>query len=113
LIINAPNAIRNDLALKRRDVEKFSAYSASNSDHGISGAIFTQRLSGDKLPPKGRSNSDGVFGASSTFRYTIVDGNAQVLTYFTCFSRRSDLIARSHNPDLVNLLAFIQQALIK
>jgi hypothetical protein len=35
------------------------------------------------------------------------------LTYFTCFSRRWLSITRSHNPDLVNLLAFIQQALNK
>jgi hypothetical protein len=40
-------------------VGKFSAYSASNPDHGINSVIFTQRLSDDNLPPKGSSNSDG------------------------------------------------------
>ena len=69
-------------------VGKFWAYSASNSDHGISWAIFTQRLRADNFPPKGSSNSDGAFGDSSTFRYTILGGDARVLTYFTCLSRR-------------------------
>src|SRR4028119_2435317 len=74
---------------------KFLANSASNSDHGITWVIFTQRLSGDKLPPKGSSNSDGGFGASSTFRYTIAGGDARVLTYFTCLSCTLLSIARS------------------
>src|SRR4028119_1760096 len=101
LIINAPNAIRKDLALKPFSVEKFWAYSASNSDHGISWAIFTQRLSADNFPPKGSSNSDGGLGASSTFRYTIVGGDARVLTYFTCLSCTLLSIARSNNPGYV------------
>src|SRR4028119_842369 len=94
-MINAPNAIRKDLAGAPISVGKFWAYSDSNSDHGISWAIFTQRLSGDKLPPKGSSNSDGGFGASSTFRYTIAGGDARVLTYFTCLSCTLLSIARS------------------
>jgi len=97
-MINAPNAILNDLAGAPISVGKFWAYSDSNSDHGISWAIFTQRLSGDKLPPKGSSNSDGGFGASSTFRYTIAGGDARVLTYFTCLSCTLLSITRSNNP---------------
>jgi CHAT domain len=43
-MINAPNVIRNDLALKPLSVGKLAAYSDSNSDHGIIWAIFTQEL---------------------------------------------------------------------
>jgi hypothetical protein len=95
LIINAPNAIRKDLALKPFSVGKFSAYSDSNSDHGISSPIFTQRLSADNLPPKGSSNSDGGLEASSAFLYMIAGGDARVLTYFTCLSCTLFSIARS------------------
>jgi hypothetical protein len=90
---------------------KFWAYSDSNSDHGISWAISTQRLSGDKLPPKGSSNSDGGFGASSTFRYTLAGGDARVLTYFTCLSCTLLSLARSHNLSPRQLQSIIQQAL--
>src|SRR4028119_1276591 len=91
---------------------KFLAYSASNSDHGITWVIFTQRLSGDKLPPKGSSNSDGGFGASSTFRYTIAGGDARVLTYFTCLSRRLYSRSRDRNLSPRNMRSIIQQALL-
>jgi len=86
LIINAPNAILNDLALSPISVGKFLAYSASNYDHGISSAIFTQRLSADNLPSKGSSKSDGGLGANSAFLYTIANGDARVLSHYTCFS---------------------------
>ena len=85
-MINAPNAIRNDLAGAPISVGKFSAYSASNSSHGISSAIFTQRLSPDNLPSKGSLKSDGGLGASSAFLYTIAGGDARVLSHYTCFS---------------------------
>src|SRR4028118_939642 len=90
---------------------KFWAYSDSNSDHGITWVIFTQRLSGDKLPPKGCSNSDGRFGATSTFRYTIAGGDARVLTYFTCLSCTLLSIARSNNLSPRQVRSIIQQAL--
>ena len=78
-------------------VGKFSAYSASNSDQGISSAIFTQRLSDDNLPPKGSSNSDGGLEADSAFLYTLALGVPRVLYYFTCLSCTLFLIAPSHN----------------
>src|SRR4028119_177827 len=86
LIINAPNAIRKDLALKPFSVGKFLAYSDSNSDHGIIWAIFTQRLSADNLHPLASSKSKGGKGASSAFLYRFAGGYARVLIYFTCFS---------------------------
>src|SRR4028119_598657 len=86
LIINAPNAIRKDLALKPFSVGKFLAYSDSNSDHGIIWAIFTQRLSADNLHPLASSKSKGGRGASSAFLYRFAGGYARVLIYFICFS---------------------------
>ncbi|MDQ2096252.1 MAG: hypothetical protein QQW96_01190 [Tychonema bourrellyi B0820] len=74
---------------------KLAAYSDSNSDHGIIWVVFTQRLSADKVPPKGSSNSDGGLGASSAFLYTIAGGDARFSTYFTCFSCTLLSIARS------------------
>ncbi|OCQ90389.1 hypothetical protein BCD67_00095 [Oscillatoriales cyanobacterium USR001] len=44
------------------------------------------RLSVDNLEPLASSKSKGARGASSTFLYTIANGDAKVLTYFTCFS---------------------------
>ena len=82
LMINAPNAIRKDLAGAPTSVGKFLAYSASNSDHGISSAIFTQRLSGDNFPHEGSSKSEGEGGASSAFLYTIARGDARVPKLF-------------------------------
>src|SRR4028119_2022223 len=79
LIINAPNAIRKDLAGAPFSVGKFLAYSVSNSDHGISSAIFTQRLSGDNFPHEGSSKSEGEAVASSAFLYTFAGGDARVL----------------------------------
>src|SRR4028119_400289 len=76
---------------------KFLAYSASNSDHGMSEAIFTQRLSGDNLPHEGSSKSEGEGGASSAFLYTFALGDAKVLYYFTCLSCTLFSSARSHN----------------
>jgi hypothetical protein len=61
---------------------KFSAYSDSNSDYGITWAIFTQRLSADNFPPKGSSKSEGEEGASSAFRYTIARGDARLPKLF-------------------------------
>src|SRR4028119_1658083 len=90
LIINAPNAILNDLALKPFSVGKFLAYSASNSDHGITWAIFTQRLRSDSFPHEGSSKSEGEGVASSAFLYTIAGGDARVLTYFTCLSQSEE-----------------------
>ena len=86
-MINAPNTILNDLAGAPISVGKFLAYSASNSDHGISSAIFTQRLRADNLHPLASSKSKGGRGASSAFLYTLADGDARVLTYSTCLSR--------------------------
>ena len=111
LMINAPNAIRKDLAGAPFSVGKFLAYSASNSFQGMSDAIFTQRLSADNFPPKGSSNSDGGLRASSTFRYRFVDGDARVLTYFTSQSCTLLSIARSLNLSPPNLRSIIQQAL--
>ena len=74
---------------------KFWAYSASNSDHGISSAIFTQRLSADNLPHEGSSKSEGEAGASSAFMYKFALGDARVLIYFTCLSCTLFSIARS------------------
>jgi hypothetical protein len=65
-------------------VGKFLAYSASNSDHGIIWAIFTQRLSADNLDPLASSKSKAGRRASSAFLYTIAGGDARVLIYFTC-----------------------------
>jgi hypothetical protein len=63
-------------------VGKFSAYSDSNSGHGIAGVIFSQRLSADNFPPKGSSKSEGEGGASSAFLYTIARGDARVPKLF-------------------------------
>ena len=63
-------------------VGKFSAYSDSNSDRGITGVIFTQLLSGDNSPPKGSSKSEGEGGASSAFLYTLARGDARVPKLF-------------------------------
>src|SRR4028119_1230035 len=94
-MINAPNAIRKDLAGAPISVGKFLAYSASNSDHGISSAIFTQRLRSDNFPHEGSSKSEGDGVASSAFLYTIAGGDARVLTYFTCLSCTLFSVARS------------------
>ena len=56
---------------------------------------FYPTLSGDNLPPKGNSNSDGGLGASSAFLYTIAGGDARVLIYFTCLFCTFFSIARS------------------
>src|SRR4028118_814273 len=88
LIINAPNAIRKDLAGAPLSAGKLAAYSDSNSDHGIIWAIFTQRLRADNLDPLATSKSKGGRGANSAFLYTFAGGDARVLTYFTCLSRR-------------------------
>src|SRR4028119_550669 len=111
LIINAPNAILNDLAGAPISVGKFSAYSDSNSDQGISLTIFTQRLSADNLPSKGSSKSDGGLGASSAFRYTSANGDARVLSHNTCFSctLTTFLVGKSLHCLLFSL---IQQALL-
>ena len=111
LIINAPNAIRKDLAAAPITVGKFSASSDSNSDHGMSWAIFTQRLKADNFPPKGSSKSDGGLGASSNFRYKLADGDAWVLTYFSCFSGTTLLFSVRQAIKCI-LFQFIQQALI-
>jgi len=74
---------------------KFLAYSASNSDHGISWAIFTQRLRSDSFPHEGSSKSEGEGVASSAFLYMIAGGDARVLTYFTCLSCTLFSVARS------------------
>ena len=66
-MINAPNAIRKDLAGAPCAVGKLAAYSDSNSDHGIIWAIFTQRLRADNLHPLVSSKSKGWRGASSVF----------------------------------------------
>jgi len=86
LIINAPNAILKDLAGAPFSVGKLAAYSDSNSDHGISSAIFTQWLSEDNLEPLASSKSKAGRGASSAFLYRFAGGYARVLIYFTCFS---------------------------
>jgi hypothetical protein len=64
---------------------KFSAYSDSNSDHRITWAIFTQRLSADNFPPKGSSKSEGEGGASSAFLYTrvVMQGFRSCFSYFS------------------------------
>src|SRR6476469_3940082 len=111
-MINAPNAIRNDLVLKPISVGKFSAYSDSNSDQGISWAIFTQRLSSDNLPSKGSSKSDGGLGASSAFRYTIANGDARVLSHYTCFSCTLTTFLVG-TPIHCLLFSLIQQALFR
>ena len=85
-MINAPNAIRKDLAGTPISVGKFLAYSASNSDHGISSAIFTQRLRSDNFPQEGSSKSEGAGVASSAFLYRFAGGDARVLTYSTSLS---------------------------
>lgn len=59
-------------------VGKLSGYSDSNSDRGITWAIFTQPLSADNFPPKGSSKSEGEGGASSALIYTIARGDATV-----------------------------------
>jgi hypothetical protein len=100
-MINAPNAIRKDLAGAPFSVGKFLAYSASNSFQGMSDAIFTQPLSADNFPPKGTSNSDGEPEAISTFWYTFVDSDARVLTYFTCLFCAFLSIARVLRPERV------------
>jgi hypothetical protein len=91
-------------------VGKFSAYSASNSDHGISWAIFTQRLSDDNLPPKGSSNSDGGLRQAQllcTLSHWVMQGFCTILTvYLAHFSRSHDRITTP-----CNLSALIQQAL--
>jgi len=79
----------------------------------MSDAIFTQRLSADNFPPKGSSNSDGGLRASSTFRYTFVDGDARILTYFTSQSCTLLSIARSLNLSPRNVRSIIQQALCR
>jgi hypothetical protein len=76
-------------------VGKFSAYSDSNSDHGITWAIFTQRLEADNFPHEGSSKSEGEREANSAFLYTSADGDARVLTYFTCLSCTLFSITRS------------------
>ena len=67
----------------------------------MSEAIFTQRFSADNFPLKGTSNSDGGPGASSNFRYTFVDSDARVLTYFTCLSCTLVSIGRVLRPERV------------
>jgi len=89
---------------------KFLAYSASNSDHGISSAIFTQRLSGDNFPPEGSSKSEDAGLATSAFLYTFAGGDARVLTYFTCLSCTFFPLALS-KPRPRNMRSIIQQAL--
>ena len=92
---------------------KFLAYSASNSDHGISSAIFTQRLRSDSFPHEGSSKSEGEGVASSAFLYTIAGGDARVLTYSTCLFCTLPSLSIAHNPGYVKRDRYIQQALIK
>jgi hypothetical protein len=80
LIINAPNASRNDVAGAPRSA-KFWAYSASNSDHRMSLAPIAQRLSSASFPPQENSKSKGGPEAGSTFRY-LVAGDTRVLTHY-------------------------------
>src|SRR6476661_2281932 len=79
---------------------------------GISSTIFTQRLSSDNLPSKGSSKSDGGLGASSAFRYTIANGDARVLSHYTCFSctLTTFLVGK---PIHCLLFSLIQQALFR
>jgi hypothetical protein len=93
-------------------VGKFSEYSASKSDHGISSAIFTQRLSDDNLPPKGSSNSGGELRQAQLFctrSHWVCLGFCTILpVYLAHFSRSHDRITRP-----CNLSALIQQALCR
>ncbi len=113
LIINAPNAIRNDLAGAPIDWVKFWAYSDSNSDHGISWAIITQRLSEANFPPWGNSKLSGAVPSGSTFRYTTVNGSAKVWCYFSPRRCTSGSISSSSKACCVTLGLIIQQALIR
>jgi len=67
-------------------VGKFSAYSDSNSDHGITGVIFTQGLSADNFPPKGSSKSEGEGGAGSAFLTRSRVVMQEFRSCFSCFS---------------------------
>ena len=111
LIINAPNAIRNDLAGAPIDWVKFWAYSDSNSDHGISWAIITQQLSEANFPPWGNSKLSGAVPSGSTFRYTTVNGSAKVLCYFSPRRCTRGSISSSSKACCVTLGLIIQQAL--
>jgi len=89
-MIKAPNAILKLLAGAPISTENNVAYSASNSNQGISSAKITHRLSGDNFPSKGSLNSDGEGGYSCAGRYMVCcllpDGDARFSRYFTPFS---------------------------
>jgi len=68
-------------------VGKFSAYSDSNSDHGITWAIFTQRLSADSFPPKGSSKSEGEGEQAQLFctrSRVVMQGFRSCFSCFSC-----------------------------
>jgi len=69
-------------------------------------------LRSDKFPPKGHSKSEGEGGASSAFLYAIAGGDARLLTYFTCFSRRWLSILWVQGPRPSQGRSLIQEALI-
>lgn len=71
LIINAPNAIRNDFAGAPISAENPAEYSDSNSVQGIKSAIITQRLSDDNFPSNGSSKLSAEIGVNSSFRYIV------------------------------------------
>jgi len=109
-MINASNAILNDLAGAPISVGKFLAYSASNPDHGMSSAIFTPRLSDDNLPHEESSKSEGEGEQAQLFctrAHWVMQRFCTILpVYLAHFSRSHDHITRP-----CNLSALIQQAL--
>src|SRR4028118_488474 len=91
---------------------KFLAYSASNSDRGMSSAIFTQRLSGDNLSHEESSKSEGEGEQAQllcTRAHWVMQRFCTILpVYLAHFSRSHDRITRP-----CNLSALIQQALFR
>ena len=110
LIINAPNASRNDLAGAPRSA-KFWAYSASNYDRRMSLAPIAQRLSSASFPAQGNWKSKGGLGSGSIFRWWSVMQESWPIRsrFFLHFST----FFGSDNPTPRLLFQFIKQALCK
>ena len=90
LMIKAPNAILKLLAGAPISPENNPAYSAPNSDHGISSLRITHRLSSDNFPSNGSLNLPGGGSGESAGPYILCDllpdGDARFFCHFTRFS---------------------------
>jgi hypothetical protein len=93
-------------------IEKFLAYSSSNSSQGIRFAMITHRLSCDNFPSKGSSKFSGGVGLEEAFRYIsliLVQGFSGILPDFL----RAEQLSMQLKPLMAKGFLFLQQTLFK